>query len=92
MDTRYLPRWNTSIAVDFETTAEVTLIIAAHIMWDAVESREDVREFIKDIVLGFCAKYADMDWRETDLDYDMTLDAFTLDYIAAHRPVWLHAI
>jgi len=33
-----------------------------------------------------------VDWRETDLDYALTLDKFTLDYIAANRPVWLRAI
>jgi hypothetical protein len=87
-----VPEWRTGIATDFETTVEVTIIITARVMWDAVESREDVREFIKDIVLGFCAKYADMDWRETDLDYEEALDAFTLNHIAANSPGWLHAI
>ena len=33
-----------------------------------------------------------MDWRETDLDYEEALDAFTLNHIAANRPVWLRAI
>jgi hypothetical protein len=86
-----VPEWRTGIAVDFETTAEVTLTIAPHIEWDAVENRENVREFIKDIVLGFCSKHADVDWRETDLDYAETLDAFTLNHIAANRPGWLRA-
>ena len=92
MDTRYLPRWNTSIAVDFETTAEVTLTLAPHIAWDAVENRDDVLDLVKSIVLAFSAKYAEIDWRETDLDYALTLDKFTLDYIAANRPVWLRAV
>jgi hypothetical protein len=86
-----VPEWRTGIATDFETTVEVTLTIATRVVWDAVENREDVREFIKGIVLGFCAKYADVDWRETDLDYALTLDQYVLDHIAANRPGWLRA-
>lgn len=89
-----VPEWRTGIAVDFETTAEVTLTLAPHIAWDAVENRDDVLDLVKSIVLAFSLKYADVDWRETDLDYALTLDRYTLDYIAIYtaamgRPDWL---
>jgi len=89
MDTRSLPNWTTGTAADFETTVEVTLTLAPHINWDAVENRADVLDLVKSVVLAFSAKYADVDWRNTDLDYALTLDQFTLDHIAADRPEWL---
>jgi hypothetical protein len=89
MRTDTLPNWTTGHAADSETTVEVTLILAPHINWDAVEGRYEVHEFISSVVSAFCREHRDTDWRNTDLDYAVTLDTFVLESVKAHQPDWL---
>ena len=90
MRTDTLPNWATGHAADSETTVEVTLILAPHINWDAVEDRYEVHAFVSAIVVAFCAEHRDTDWDTSpDLDYAVTLDTFTLEYVRAHQPDWL---
>jgi hypothetical protein len=89
MRTDTLPNWTTGHAADSETTVEVTLILAPHINWDAAEDRYAIHAFVSAIVSAFCREHHDVDWGDTDLDYAVTLDTFTLEYVRAHQPAWL---
>jgi hypothetical protein len=89
MRTDTLPNWTTGHAADSETTVEVTLTLAPHINWDEVEDRYEVHAYVRDIVAAFCREHRDTDWGNTDLDYAITLDTFTLEYVRANQPAWL---
>lgn len=87
-----LPNWSTGHAADSETTVEVTLILAPHIDWDAVEDRYEVHAFVRDIVAEFCTEHRYTDWGGTadpDLDYAATLNTFVLECVKARKPNWL---
>lgn len=90
MRTDTLPNWSTGHAADSETTVEVTLTLAPHINWDAVEDRYWVHAYVRDIVAAFCREHRDTDWGGSpDLDYAITLDTFILEWVRVYRPDWL---
>jgi hypothetical protein len=60
-----------------------------HINWDAAEDRYAIHAFVSAIVSAFCREHRDTDWGDTDLDYAVTLDTFTLEYVRANQPAWL---